>query len=205
MNPLIIQQRALDDALVTPDNCAIIGKSFLANADVPEIYMHQFWFTITKIKDSSSYKFKLDNKCFKVGIVAFIKELGYQGELKSITEMHIDHMSQPWRTFASIINRCLSGKVTTFDQLRLSRAQILYGMFYKKNVDFIELIWEDFMYQIENRQSTVARRSNMPYPRFTKAIIQHFIFKDKTISMRNNLFMHEVKNDSVLCNTPKSG
>ncbi|GJX57818.1 retrovirus-related pol polyprotein from transposon TNT 1-94, partial [Tanacetum coccineum] len=38
----------------------------------------------------------------------------------------------------------------------------------------------------------------MPYPRFTKAIIQHFILKDKTISMRNNLFMHGVKNDSVL-------
>ncbi|GJT49088.1 hypothetical protein Tco_0975245 [Tanacetum coccineum] len=38
----------------------------------------------------------------------------------------------------------------------------------------------------------------MPYPRFTNAIIQHFISKDKTISMRNNLFMHKVKNDSVL-------
>ncbi|GKE27522.1 hypothetical protein Tco_1442906, partial [Tanacetum coccineum] len=119
MNPLIVQQCALDDALVTPDNHAIIGK-------------------------------------------------------------------------------CLSGKVTAFYQLRLSRAQILWGMYYKKNVDFVELIWEDFMYQIDNRQSTSARRSNMPYPRFTKAIIQHFISKDKTISMRNNLFMHGVNNDSVL-------
>ncbi|GKC73215.1 hypothetical protein Tco_1119098, partial [Tanacetum coccineum] len=38
----------------------------------------------------------------------------------------------------------------------------------------------------------------MPYLRFTKAIIHHFISKDKTISMRNHLFMHGVKNDSVL-------
>ncbi|GJZ64383.1 retrovirus-related pol polyprotein from transposon TNT 1-94 [Tanacetum coccineum] len=72
------------------------------------------------------------------------------------------------------------------------------GMYYKKNVDFVELIWEDFIYKIENKQTTAARRSNMPYPRFTKAIIQHFISKDKTISMRNNLFMHSIKNDSVL-------
>nr|GEW17633.1 hypothetical protein [Tanacetum cinerariifolium]GEW54739.1 hypothetical protein [Tanacetum cinerariifolium] len=71
-------------------------------------------------------------------------------------------------------------------------------MFYKKNVDFVELVWEDFMFQIDNKQSTTVRRSNMPYPRFTKAIIRHFITKDKTISIRNNLFMHGVSVDSVL-------
>nr|GEU52827.1 putative nucleotidyltransferase, ribonuclease H [Tanacetum cinerariifolium] len=38
----------------------------------------------------------------------------------------------------------------------------------------------------------------MPYPRFAKAIIQHFISKDKSISMRNRIFMHSIKNDSVL-------
>ncbi|GJS81508.1 hypothetical protein Tco_0748049 [Tanacetum coccineum] len=34
----------------------------------------------------------------------------------------------------------------------------------------------------------------MPYPRFTKAIIS----KDKSISMRNKLFMHTVQHDSIL-------
>nr|GEW38316.1 hypothetical protein [Tanacetum cinerariifolium] len=101
MNPLIVQQCALDDALVEPNNHAIIGKcnmrieptktqrevtyqvaldalkltarykAFLVTNDVPEIYMHQFWFTITKINDSSSYKFKLDNKTFKVRVEVF--------------------------------------------------------------------------------------------------------------------------------------
>ncbi|GKC08119.1 hypothetical protein Tco_0999729 [Tanacetum coccineum] len=132
--------------------------------------MHQFWFTISKIKDSSTYKFKLDNKTFKIGVevfrealeicprlpnqrfveppsheetVSFIKEIGYKGDLESITELFTDHMYQPWRQF---------------DQLILSRAQIL----------------------------------------FTKEIIQHFISKDKTIAMRNKLFMHTIKDDSVL-------
>ncbi|GKF30127.1 hypothetical protein Tco_0096469, partial [Tanacetum coccineum] len=101
INPLITQQRALDDVLVAPDDRAIIGKcnmrieptktqkeatyqvvldtlklstcykAFLATADVPGIYMHQFWFTVTKIKDSSSYKFKLDNKTFKFRVEVF--------------------------------------------------------------------------------------------------------------------------------------
>ncbi|GKB21411.1 hypothetical protein Tco_0855334 [Tanacetum coccineum] len=221
MNPLV----ALDDALVALDDRGVIGKcnmridttktqkeatyqvvldtlklspcynAFLITADVPEIYMHQLWFTISKIKDTSSYQFKLDKKKFKVGvevfrkvlqicprlpnqefieppsheeIVTFIKELGYRGQLESINKLYIDHMSQPWRTLASITNKCLSRKTT------------------------------DFMYQIDNRQTIVARRSSMPYPRFTKVIIQHFISKDKTISMRNNLFMHGIKSDSVL-------
>ncbi|GJU02154.1 hypothetical protein Tco_1112492 [Tanacetum coccineum] len=43
-------------------------------------------------------------------------------------------------------------------------------MFHKKNVDFAELIWEDFSYQIDNRQLKKGRREIMPYPRYTKII-----------------------------------
>ncbi|GKA01407.1 hypothetical protein Tco_0674072 [Tanacetum coccineum] len=38
----------------------------------------------------------------------------------------------------------------------------------------------------------------MYYPRFIKVIIHHFISKDKSISMRNKIFMHTVRDDSVL-------
>ncbi|GJU76126.1 hypothetical protein Tco_1273196 [Tanacetum coccineum] len=72
--------------------------------------------------------------------------------------------------------RSLSGKTTGLDKLRLSRAQILWGMYYKKNVDYVELLWEDFTYQINNR--------------------------DKTISMRNKIGMHTSRDD-YLNNTLK--
>ncbi|GJV74682.1 putative reverse transcriptase domain-containing protein [Tanacetum coccineum] len=55
-------------------------------------------------------------------IVSFIRELGHKSKIKSITEVVVDQMYQPWRTFASIINKCLSGKITGLDKLRLSRA-----------------------------------------------------------------------------------
>nr|GFC05176.1 hypothetical protein [Tanacetum cinerariifolium] len=119
-------------------------NAFLIMVDVPEIYMHQFWFTISKIKDSSSYHFKLDNKKFRIGvelfreiiqiclripnqvfveppshkdIVTFIKSFGSKGALKSIPDLFTDHMYQPWRTFASIVNKCLSWKTTAVDKL----------------------------------------------------------------------------------------
>ncbi|GJV42078.1 hypothetical protein Tco_1420518 [Tanacetum coccineum] len=38
----------------------------------------------------------------------------------------------------------------------------------------------------------------MYYLRFTKSIIHHFISKDKSISMRNRMFMHTARDDSIL-------
>nr|GEW84821.1 hypothetical protein [Tanacetum cinerariifolium] len=52
-------------------------------------------------------------------------ELGYKGAIGSVTEVFTNHMHQPWRTFAAIINKCLSGKTTGLHKIRLSRAQIL--------------------------------------------------------------------------------
>ncbi|GKB71473.1 hypothetical protein Tco_0932885 [Tanacetum coccineum] len=121
--------------------------AFLISADVLEIYMQQFWFTISKIKDSSSYQFKLDKKRCRIDvevfqdilqicprllnqefdeppfdeeIVSFVKELGYKGDIGSVTKVYTDHMHQPWRTFAAIINKCLSEKTTGLDKIRFS-------------------------------------------------------------------------------------
>ncbi|GJS68545.1 hypothetical protein Tco_0683110 [Tanacetum coccineum] len=98
-------------------------SAFLITVDVPEVYMHQFWDSIHK----SALEFMI------------------------ITDIVVDQMHQPWRTFATINNISLSGKTTGLDKLRLSRAKILWGMYYKKNVDYVELLWEDFTYQIDNK------------------------------------------------------
>ncbi|GJY53906.1 hypothetical protein Tco_0445570 [Tanacetum coccineum] len=37
----------------------------------------------------------------------------------------------------------------------------------------------------------------MPYPRFTKVIISHFISKDKKISMKNKINLHTIRDDSL--------
>ncbi|GJU91192.1 hypothetical protein Tco_1303615 [Tanacetum coccineum] len=129
-------------------------------------------------------------------IVSFFKELDHTGEIKKITDIVVDHMHQPWRTFATIINRILSGKTTGLDKLRLSRAQILWGMYYKKNVDYVELLWEDFTYHIDNRGHN--KQDKMYYPRFTKVIIHHFLTKDKTVSKRNKIGMHNSRDDYLI-------
>nr|GEZ94609.1 hypothetical protein [Tanacetum cinerariifolium]GEZ96247.1 hypothetical protein [Tanacetum cinerariifolium] len=58
-------------------------------------------------------------------IMSFLRELGHTGEINSLNDVVVDHMHQPWRTFAALINKSLSGKTTGLDKLRLSKAQIL--------------------------------------------------------------------------------
>ncbi|GJT68740.1 hypothetical protein Tco_1020220 [Tanacetum coccineum] len=62
----------------------------------------------------------------------FLWELGYKGKLANSSEMYIDHMNQPWRTFTAIINRCLSGKTLSNDRLRPSRIDNLCGALYHR-------------------------------------------------------------------------
>ncbi|GJY15621.1 hypothetical protein Tco_0386043 [Tanacetum coccineum] len=93
------QQIKLDNALVAPKNHLVIGKcsmrinpemkpkepayqvvldalvlttyypAFLIIAEVPVIYMHQFWDTVNKHK--ASYRFKIDNKKFSMNVEVF--------------------------------------------------------------------------------------------------------------------------------------
>nr|GEU61337.1 hypothetical protein [Tanacetum cinerariifolium] len=112
--------------------------------------------------------------------------------------MFIDHMHQPWRTLASIINKCFSGKTTSNDRLHQSRVVIIWGMFHKKYVDFAELICEDFSYQIDNRQLKKSRRKIMPYFRFTKIIINHFLSIRKLFPKSLPSGLHTIKDDGVL-------
>ncbi|GJV04477.1 retrovirus-related pol polyprotein from transposon TNT 1-94 [Tanacetum coccineum] len=209
INPTAASQIALDNALVPPEARLKIGEcnrrikfykpqregtyqvtldalklspcypAFPITVEVPEIYMHQFWNTINKVQDSSSYRFKLDNKRFRVDvevfrdilqicpklpdqpfdihpstneeIMSFIYELRYTGNIKTLPELVVDHMHQPWRTFAAVINMRISGKTTGLDNLR-----------------------------------------------FAKIIINHFISQNKLISMRNRINLHTGRDDSLL-------
>nr|GEY58605.1 hypothetical protein [Tanacetum cinerariifolium] len=166
-------------------------KAFLVTTDVPKIYMQEYWATITV--HHHSIRFKMNNK--KQEILAFLRNLGHSGEIKKITDVNINKLHQPWRSFAAVINMCLSEKSTCYDSLRLSQAQTICGMYHKKNVDFAYLLWEDFVYQVEHKD---AKKSNeMYYPRLTKVIINFFMTKDPSIPRRNKVNLHYVRDDQM--------
>ncbi|GJX99246.1 hypothetical protein Tco_0356265 [Tanacetum coccineum] len=159
--------------------------------------------------------------------LTFLIDLGYKGPLNRHTNLFVDHMHQPWRTLAAMINKFLFRKLANNDKLRKSRIDILWGMFNRENVDYPELIWENFAYQIDHRKEKRSRRENRPYPRFTKIIINHFLKQHKSLTNLNHKHYHTIKDDGIVsrlkfvrigqdyqeyglsildvCNTPKMG
>ncbi|GKA53834.1 hypothetical protein Tco_0747149 [Tanacetum coccineum] len=113
------EQIALDDALVAPANRLKIGKcnlrlssdltskeatlqvvydvlkltpfykAFQASADVPEIYMQEFWATASV--HNRSILFKMNNKKHIINL---------NGEIRKITYVNVNKLHQPWRSFA---------------------------------------------------------------------------------------------------------
>ncbi|GKA29741.1 hypothetical protein Tco_0715986 [Tanacetum coccineum] len=74
----------------------------------------------------------------KEDTISLLRDLGHTRVINSLNDVVIDQMNQPWRTFAAIINRSLSGKTSGLEKLCLSRAQILWGMYHQKYVDYVE-------------------------------------------------------------------
>ncbi|GJV04023.1 hypothetical protein Tco_1337592 [Tanacetum coccineum] len=125
--------------------------AFIITADVPEVYMHQFWNSV--YKHDNFYRFKIDKKkrfkltlevfkdifqiCLRVqgqdfdalpseeDTISFLRDLGHTELINSLNDVVIDQMHQPWRTFTALINRSLSRKTRALDKLCLSRVQIL--------------------------------------------------------------------------------
>ncbi|GJQ89335.1 hypothetical protein Tco_0000474 [Tanacetum coccineum] len=48
-------------------------------------------------------------------ILSFIRDLGHTSEIKFLSDVNVNHMHQPWRSFTAIINKCLSGKTIALE------------------------------------------------------------------------------------------
>nr|GEW85060.1 hypothetical protein [Tanacetum cinerariifolium] len=195
-------------------------KVFLVTADVPEVYMQEFW--ATAYVHQYSIRFKMDSKkntvdletfrdmlhiCprvpgqsfdelpFEKEILDFLRFLGHSAQIRTLTDVNVNKLFQPWRSFATIINKCLTGKSFGFDSFRLSQAQILWELYHKRNIDYAFLIWEDFVYQVEHKNQ--KKSNEMYYLRFTKVIIHHFMLKKPSIPRRNKVNWHYVRDDMM--------
>nr|GFB58512.1 hypothetical protein [Tanacetum cinerariifolium] len=195
-------------------------QAFLVTADVPKIYMQEF--RATAIVHHHSIRFKMNNKkhiinleifrdmlhvCprvpgqyfdvlpFEAEILEFLRSLRHSDEIRHLTDVNVNKLFQPWRSFGAVINKCLTRKSSDFDSFRLSQAQLLWELYHNRNIDYASLIWEDFVYQIEHKKQ--KKGIEMYYPRFTKVVIHHFMSKDLSIPRRNKINWHYVRDDNI--------
>nr|GEX14686.1 hypothetical protein [Tanacetum cinerariifolium] len=137
-------------------------RAFQVTADVPEIYMQEFWAT-AKLHHNS-IRFKIDTRKSVFDLEAFREMLHISPRI-------------PNQPFAD-----LPTEEEILDFLRI-------------NIDFAYLIWEDFVYQVEHKSQ--KRSNEMNYPRFTKVIIDYFMTRKPSISRRNRIHWHYVRDDAL--------
>ncbi|GJZ86470.1 hypothetical protein Tco_0658080 [Tanacetum coccineum] len=73
--PQLKQKRETFQVVIDVIKNSTCIKAFTISADVPEILMQQFWYTITKIKGSESYEFLLADKRCVIDVEVFRKIL----------------------------------------------------------------------------------------------------------------------------------
>ncbi|GJQ92551.1 retrovirus-related pol polyprotein from transposon TNT 1-94 [Tanacetum coccineum] len=57
--------------------------------------------------------------------------------------------------------------------------RVMVGMFHKRSIDYVYLLWEDLLFQIEYKDA--MKTSKISYPRFTKIIIDYVIHEDTQV------------------------
>ncbi|GKA81435.1 hypothetical protein Tco_0788127 [Tanacetum coccineum] len=203
--------------------------SIAASSSVPWIYMAQFWHTLKE--DGSKYRltFMLDKKVLSLTLddfrtifhlpqanannhdsfvpppsfldmVPFYKQqLGFTMELKTSSSFKTTGLLQPWQTLCKIFSKCLTTRVTGWDQPPLQIMKMLYCFVNNIQVDYAELLWEGLYYSLHHPTSLI------PYPRFTKIIISHYMTCFPDISRRARDMYHNLQDDDIMKNIFNSG
>ncbi|GJT30153.1 hypothetical protein Tco_0910428, partial [Tanacetum coccineum] len=94
---------------------------------------------------------------------------------------YLNYVYQPWRAILTLINQCLTGKTSGSDKPRHPVLQMLWGIVTQTNVDYAELLWEEFTQGIQTFFSHKASHKAsledpkkkvtpllIPYGRFSK-------------------------------------
>ncbi|GJU26457.1 hypothetical protein Tco_1165078 [Tanacetum coccineum] len=86
--------------------------AFTASANIPSIYIQQFWNTLTQEAKSGVYSFQLDEQWFPLNADLLREAL---------------EITPPWRAMLTLINQCLTGKTYGSDKPRHPGIQTFFS------------------------------------------------------------------------------
>ncbi|GJW92748.1 hypothetical protein Tco_0172420 [Tanacetum coccineum] len=128
-------------------------------------------------------------------MVPFYKQqLGFTMELKTSSSFKTTGLLQPWQTLCKIISKCLTTHVTGWYQPPLQIMKMTYCFVNNIHVDYAKLLWEGVYYSLHHLTSSI------PYPRFTKIIISHYMTSFPEISRRAQDMYHNLQDDDIMKN-----
>ncbi|GJR27723.1 hypothetical protein Tco_1103955 [Tanacetum coccineum] len=197
-----------------------LSYALTSTADVPVVYLEQFWKTVSKVPDTKdTIKFKLDtpeityivdmfrdtlhllvetpDNLFITPvnievIESFMQRVGYQGVVDKVSAFYTKFLAQPWKTMFKVFNRCLTTQTSGYDQTKINILQLFHAMVNHITVDYVALLWWDFISCVFQKEDVIQ------YPRFTKLIIADLMKKYSSIPQRIDEDYHSIKDDIPL-------
>ncbi|GJU80384.1 hypothetical protein Tco_1282749 [Tanacetum coccineum] len=169
----IADQIALDDALVAPADRLKIGKCNLCLSSDITSKEATLQVGLECAKAHSGHPSNLPRVVIRslvrptpwTEIIIFLASLGHTGDIRKLSDVNVN--------------------------------KLLLNMEYHccKNVDYAYLLWEDFIFKIENK--SMKKGSAMYYPRFTKIVVNYVMEKDPSIPRRNKVNWHYARDDPM--------
>ncbi|KAI3707222.1 hypothetical protein L6452_25545 [Arctium lappa] len=101
------------------------------------------------------------------GIIA----LGYNGELRKVTQFHKAKLPPLWYDFFSIFNRCLTSKATGTDNTSMPILKLFYCVIHDLHIDYTLSIWTGLS-EVVYAKATNNRRKFVPFLRFLKIFVR---------------------------------
>ncbi|GJU02855.1 hypothetical protein Tco_1113193 [Tanacetum coccineum] len=150
-------------------------------------------FQLPQVTNNNHEHFIATPKFLKM-VPFYIKDLGFTLELRSPSNFKITGLVQPWKTLCKMFSSCLTTRVTSFDQPPLQIMQMLYCFVNNIHVDYADLLWEGLHYSLEHPSTLI------PYPRFTKLIVSHYMIAFPEISRRDSDKYYNLEDDMIVKN-----
>ncbi|GJV81147.1 hypothetical protein Tco_1517017 [Tanacetum coccineum] len=127
-------------------------QAFTASANVPAIYLQQFWNTTKYNEKTGVYSCQVDEQWFELSadllrkalaitpvipahpfelppsgniVIDFVNELGYPEPVEIVSIIRVNYVYQPWSVILTLINQCLTGKTSGSDKPRHPVLQML--------------------------------------------------------------------------------
>ncbi|GJU81997.1 hypothetical protein Tco_1284362 [Tanacetum coccineum] len=122
--------------------------AFTASTSVPAIYIQQFWNTLTYVEKAGTYRFQLDEDWFTLDANLLREAL----EITPIDQTHpfvTPLLGDAIMDFVKELGYPHVSKTSRHDRPRYPVLQMLWGIITSTNVDFAELMWEEFVQAIQ--------------------------------------------------------
>ncbi|GJS24226.1 hypothetical protein Tco_0452858 [Tanacetum coccineum] len=168
--------------------CKIVGKILLdhplsyaltATADVPAVYLQQFWQTVHKVPDTKdTIRFKLNTQ-----------EITYTMDMfRDTLKLPVETPYNPFITLVTI--KTIESFMQTVGYQGVVD-KLFHIVVNRTNVDYANLLWWDFMNNVFQKKNVIE------YPLFIKLIIADLIEKYPSIPRRLNEDYHSIKDDTL--------